>query len=236
VSTIATHLNWGTSYLVHDLYRRFIKGDASEAHYVAIGRLITALLMVIASGLTFVLETAGKSFQLLLAIGAGTGLLYLLRWFWWRVTAWCEIAAMAVSFALAATFFALDKAGRPVDGTTALLLSVAITTVAWVVVAFVGPRTDAATLERFYALVRPAGPGWAAIRARAGLPASPDSLPQQLLGWGLGIAFVYAALFGAGSWLQGHQQVAMVWGVTFVLSGAGLIRLLPRLWAGGTDA
>nr|MCU0649326.1 Na+:solute symporter [Gemmatimonadaceae bacterium] len=236
VSTISTHLNWGTSYLVHDVYRRFVKPSADERHYVAVGRLMTAVLMVIAAGLTFVLETAGKSFQLLLAIGAGTGLLYLLRWFWWRVSAWCEIAAMATSFALAATFFALDKAGRPVEGTTTLLLSVLITTGVWVLVAFVGPQTDRAVLERFYALVRPAGPGWAMIRERAKLPASPDSIPQQLLGWVMGIGFVYAALFGAGSALQGHTTIALVWGVVFVVTGIGLVRLLPSLWAGAADA
>ncbi|MCU0635015.1 MAG: Na+:solute symporter [Gemmatimonadaceae bacterium] len=235
VSTISTHLNWGTSYLVHDVYRRFVKPAADERHYVAVGRLMTAVLMVIASGLTFVLETAGKSFQLLLAIGAGTGLLYLLRWFWWRVSAWCEIAAMGTSFVLAAVFFGLDKAGRPLDGTTTLLLSVAITTVVWVLVAYVGPQTDRTVLERFYALVRPAGPGWRAIRERAGLPASPDSMAQQLLGWVLGVGFVYAALFGSGSALQGHTQIALVWGVVFVVTGIGLVRLLPSLWAGAAD-
>jgi solute:Na+ symporter, SSS family len=235
VSTISTHLNWGTSYLVHDVYRRFMRPDADERHYVAIGRLVTAILMVIAALLTFVLESAGKSFQLLLAIGAGTGLLYLLRWFWWRITAWCEIAAMATSFALAAVFFGLDKIGQPVGATTALLLSVAITTAVWVIVAYTGPRNDPAVLERFYALVRPAGPGWTVVRARAGLPSSPDSLSQQLLGWVLGVAFVYAALFGAGSALQGHTTVASVWAVVFVASGAGLLRLLPRLWAGSGD-
>ena len=99
VSTIVTHLNWGASYLVHDGYRRFVRPDADEAHYVAVGRLVTALLMLVAAGLTFVLDTAQQSFQLLLSIGAGTGLLYLLRWFWWRINAWTEIAAMAASFA-----------------------------------------------------------------------------------------------------------------------------------------
>jgi solute:Na+ symporter, SSS family len=235
VSTISTHLNWGTSYLVHDVYRRFMRPSADERHYVAVGRLVTAILMVIAALLTFVLESAGKSFQLLLAIGAGTGLLYLLRWFWWRITAWCEIAAMATSFALAAVFFGLEKAGQPVGSTMSLLLSVGITTLVWVIVAYVGPRNEPAVLERFYALVRPAGPGWAVVRERAALPASPDSLTQQLLGWVLGVAFVYAALFGAGSALQGHTTIAGVWAVVFVASGAGLMRLLPRLWAGSGD-
>jgi Na+/proline symporter len=98
VSTIATHLNWGTSYLVHDFYRRFLRGGADERHYVLVGRIVTGLLMVAAAGVTYVLDTARASFELMLSVGAGTGLLYLLRWFWWRVNAWCEIAAMASSF------------------------------------------------------------------------------------------------------------------------------------------
>src|SRR5690606_16768896 len=97
VSTLSTHLNWGTSYLVHDLYRRFINTTATERHYVAVGRLVTALLMLLAALLTYVLDTARTSFELLLSIGAGTGLLYLLRWFWWRINAWAEIAAMISS-------------------------------------------------------------------------------------------------------------------------------------------
>ncbi|MEX2153760.1 MAG: sodium:solute symporter family protein, partial [Gemmatimonadaceae bacterium] len=98
VSTLSTHLNWGTSYLVHDFYRQFMNAGASEKHYVLIGRLVTALLMVLAGALTFVLDTARASFELLMSVGAGTGLLYLLRWFWWRINAWSEIAAMASSF------------------------------------------------------------------------------------------------------------------------------------------
>src|SRR5712692_3457130 len=95
VSTLSTHLNWGTSYLVHDFYRRFVRPDASEKHYVFVGRLVTALLMLLAALLTFVLQSARASFELMMSIGAGTGLLYLLRWFWWRVNAWSEVAAMA---------------------------------------------------------------------------------------------------------------------------------------------
>ncbi len=111
VSTLSTHLNWGTSYLVHDIYRRFVKPGAEERHYVMVGRLVTAGLMVVAAFLTFVLDSARESFELLLSIGAGTGLLYLLRWFWWRVNAWSEIAAMASSFVVAIGFFIAKKAG-----------------------------------------------------------------------------------------------------------------------------
>jgi Na+/proline symporter len=109
ISTLATHLNWGTSYLVHDLYRRFLRTDASERHYVLIGRVVTGLLMLLAAGVTFVLDSARESFELLMSIGAGTGLIYLLRWFWWRINAWSEIAAMISSFLLALGFFLAGK-------------------------------------------------------------------------------------------------------------------------------
>src|SRR6266508_4018832 len=111
VSTMSTHLNWGTSYLVHDLYRRFIRPGRDERHYVLAGRIVTALLMVCAASLTFVLDTARSAFQLMLSVGAGTGLIYLLRWFWWRVNAWCEIAVMASSFLIAAGFALAARSG-----------------------------------------------------------------------------------------------------------------------------
>ena len=235
VSTISTHLNWGGSYLVHDFYRRFVRADAAEAHYVMVGRLVTALLMAVAAGVTFVLDTAAASFNLLLSIGAGTGLLYLLRWFWWRVNAWCEITAMISSFVAAVGFFFAAKQGIQV-GHWSLVGTVAITTAVWIATAYLAPATDRATLLSFYERVRPAGPGWRAIRAESGLPASPDSLSQSLLGWVLGCVFVYAALFGVGSLLYGRTAQAVVWVVLFVISGLGLLRLVPRLWASTDDS
>jgi len=229
-STIETHLNWGTSYLVHDFYRRFIRRAASERHYVFVGRVVTALLMVCACLLTFALETAKESFDLILSVGAGTGLIYLLRWFWWRINAWSEVAAMASSFLIALAFFVARRTGHPAAPHVALLSTVAATTVVWLAVTFATRPTDRRTLLSFYRLVRPAGAGWRAIRAETGLTASPDSLPQNLLGWALGCLFVYAALFGAGSVLYGRSEQAAAWIALFVGSGIGLLRLLPRLW------
>jgi len=231
VSTISTHLNWGTSYLVHDLYRRFIRADASERHYVWLGRMVTALLMLLAAGMTFLLESARTSFELLLSIGAGSGLLYLLRWYWWRINAWSEIAAMSVSFLVAVGFFAAGKLGYGVSANTVLLGTVGLTTLAWVSVTLLTRPESDATLVGFYKLVRPAGPGWSDISRKAGVGPSPDSLPQQLLGWILGCTFVYASLFGAGSALFGLTAQATVWGVVWVASGWGLLRVLNRQWA-----
>jgi Na+/proline symporter len=236
VSTISTHLNWGGSYLVHDLYRRFVKPGAEEKHYVMAGRVVTVLLMACAAAMTYVLDTAAESFNLMLSVGAGTGLIYLLRWFWWRVNAWCEIAAMISSFVIAVAFFVAAKTGHPFAAHWSLIGTVAATTIVWVSVAFLSPPTARETLLSFYMLVRPAGPGWTSVRAEAGIAASPDSLPQSFLGWLLGCTFVYAALFGVGSALYGHLGPAAVWAVLFVVSGVGLLRLLPRMWAGSGTA
>lgn len=230
VSTISTHLNWGTSYLVHDLYRRFLKPDAGEHHYVQTGRVVTALLMVLAAGMTFLLESARTSFELLLSIGAGSGLLYLLRWYWWRINAWSEIAAMAVSFVVAIGFFISARMGNPFSGSVVLLVTVFVTTVAWVAVTLATKPESDETLVGFYRLVRPAGPGWSDISRQAGVGASPDSLPQQLLGWILGCTFIYASLFGVGSALYGLTAQALMWGVVWLASGLGLQRVVRAVW------
>ena len=232
VSTISTHLNWGTSYLVHDLYRRFIRNDADERHYVLMGRIVTALLMVLAAGMTFLLETARTGFELLLSIGAGSGLLYLLRWYWWRINAWSEIAAMGVSFSVALGFFVAGRMGNPFAATTVLLVTVFATTFAWIAATLLTKPESEQRLIEFYRLVRPAGPGWGSIPAKAGVGPSPDSISTQLSGWVLGCTFVYATLFGAGSALYGHTAQTVMWGVVWIVSGAGLLRVLSRLWAG----
>ncbi|HEX5581898.1 MAG TPA: sodium:solute symporter family protein [Gemmatimonadaceae bacterium] len=230
VSTITTHLNWGTSYLVHDVYRRFMKPDASEKHYVMMGRVVTALLMVVAAGFTFILDSARQSFELMMAVGAGTGLIYLLRWYWWRINAWSEIAAMVSSFIVAVGFFIAGREGWAVPAHIVLLVTVATTTVVWVAATFLTRPTDHERLVDFYRLVRPAGPGWRRVRASAGLAPSPDSIPTMLLGWVLGIFFIYSALFGAGSFLYGQVAQGTVWLVVFVVTGVGLVRILSRIW------
>lgn len=230
VSTISTHLNWGTSYLVQDVYRRFGRRDADERHYVFVGRVVTGLLMILAAGLTFVLDSARQSFQLMMSVGAGTGLIYLLRWYWWRINAWSEIAAMVSSFAIAIGFFVAEKRGAEVAAHHALLITVAATTVVWIVVTYLTKPTERSRLNEFYRLVRPAGPGWRAVREEVGLAPSPDSVPQMLLGWVLACTFIYAALFGVGSFLYGKTAQGLVWLVLFVLSGGWLVRIMQRIW------
>jgi Na+/proline symporter len=230
VSTISTHLNWGTSYIVHDFYRRFMKPGAEERHYILVGRLVTGALMVVAGLLTFALSTAQASFNLLLSVGAGTGLIYLMRWYWWRINAWSEIAAMVSSFAVAVAFFIAGKNGATIAANTSLLITIAVTTVVWVAATYLTAPTDRSTLVAFFRLVRPPGAGWTPIRGEVGLSGSPDSIAQSLLGWVLGCLVIYAALFGAGSYLYGYTTQGIVWTIVFVVCGAGLIRLIVRLW------
>ena len=230
VSTMSTHLNWGCSYLVHDLYRRFLKPDASERHLVWLSRVMTAVLMVVSGATVFLLSTAGEAFQLLLSIGAGTGLIYLLRWFWWRINAWSEIAAMASSFTIALALFVARKSGLDLSAHAALVWSVALTTVVWVVVTFVTRPADKETLRRFYRTVRPAGRGWAKVIGPEEVTGRRDDLSLALLGWVFGCAFVYSALFGTGALLYGQPLQATVCLAVTVAAAVGLSRVVPRIW------
>ena len=227
-STIETHLNWGTSYLVHDFYRRIIRRDASEHHYVMVGRIVTVLLMVAGVGVTYLLDTAKETFTLLISIGAGTGLIYLLRWFWSRINAWSEISAMCVSFAVSLGFFIAGKMGHGASSTTVLLTTVSVTTTVWLLVTFLTPADDAATLARFYAKVRPAGPGWRKVREAGGLPPSPDSPAQALGSWVLGLASIYGVLFATGAFVYGRTGAGVVWLIVAVAAAIGLVRLVRQ--------
>jgi SSS family solute:Na+ symporter len=235
-STILTHLNWGASYLVHDFYQRFVRRSADERHYIRAGRIATVLLFVASALLTTVFDSAKGNFDLILQIGAGTGLLYLLRWFWWRITAWCEIAAMVSSFGISVVFFICDKTGTLDLSTHAKLVwTVAFTTVCWVATAYLGPQTDRQTLVDFYRKVRPVGPGWTAIRRHSRLETAEEAapaynIPLALAGWTLGCAVIWAALFAVGNFCYGRMGLA--WGLTavFALTSAGLVWVLRQLW------
>jgi Na+/proline symporter len=230
VSTMSTHLNWGCSYLVHDLYRRFLNPDASERHLVWLSRVMTVVLMVVSGATVFLLSTAGEAFHLLLSIGAGTGLIYLLRWFWWRINAWSEIAAMASSFTIALALFVARKFGLDLSSHGALVWSVALTTVVWVVVTFHTKPADTETLRRFYRKVRPAGRGWAKVVGPEEADGPRDSLSLAFLGWVCGCTFVYSGLFGTGALLYGHPLQGAVCLTVTVGAGLGLAWVVPKIW------
>jgi Na+/proline symporter len=240
-STILTHLNWGASYLVHDLYRRFIKKDAEERHYVLAGRLATIVLFFLSSGLVFLLDSAKGAFDIILQVGAGTGLLYLVRWFWWRVNAWCEVVAMISSFLVSALFLILDK--QHIYKTTPermLIITVAVTTICWLLAAYFAPQTDRNTLIDFYRKVRPVGPGWEAIRREAGISKKEaaktgDSLPLSLVGWAAGCAMIWSSLFTVGNFLYGRYGYALALGAVFVISGTVLLKVVSKLWTAKSE-
>ena len=235
-STILTHLNWGASYLVHDFYRRFLKPNGTEKHYVWAGRVTTVLLFLASSGTVYLLDSAKDTFDIILQVGAGTGLLYLLRWFWWRINAWCEVVAMVSSFAISATLLVLKKNGQINLSThEALLLTVGVTTLCWVITAFVTPSTDREKLVSFYRKVRPFGPGWREVREAAGISESEaagthQNIPLALLGWSTGCAAIWAALFAVGMFLYGRFLQAGLLLVVFVVSGLLLLHVINTLW------
>jgi len=236
-STILTHLNWGASYLVHDFYRRFIKKDGTEKHYVAMGRVATIMLFFVSSGVVFVLDSAKDAFDIILQVGAGTGLLYLLRWYWWRINAWCEVVAMISSFVVSVGFIVLGKEGiLTMESAPKLILTVAITTVCWLIAAYLAPQTDRHTLIDFYKKVHPAGPGWEVIRKEAGVSKETakehgDNIPMALLGWVSGCAMTWSALFTLGNFLYGRIEYGIGLSVVFVVSSLVLLMVVKRLWA-----
>ncbi len=240
-STILTHLNWGASYLVHDFYRRFIRGDATEKHYVLMGRLATVGLFILSSGLVFVLDSAKSAFDIILQVGAGTGLLYLLRWFWWRINAWCEVVAMMSSFLVSVGFIVLEKQHiLTLDSAPKLILTIIITTICWVLAAYFGPQTDRQTLVDFYRKVHPSGPGWEPIRLEAGISKkeaeSGESIPMAMVGWVAGCSMIWAALFTVGNFLYGRLGYGFLMLSVFVVSGLVLLRIVTRLWSGQDEA
>jgi solute:Na+ symporter, SSS family len=234
-STILTHLNWGASYLVHDFYRRFIRPDASEKHYVAVGRLCTVLLYVVAAFLSLMLDSAQEAFEILISIGAGTGLLYLLRWFWWRINAWTEVVAMVSSFAVSVFFFAMRKSGNALPFAYTVLFSVAFTTICWLIAAYVTAPTSRERLIEFYRKVHPSGPGWRVIREAAGIREAEaarhsDPMGKAMLGWISGCLTIWMSLFAIGNFLYGRMGLALLQTAIFVVSGLTLLYVVNTLW------
>jgi len=204
MSTISTQLNWGASYLVNDVYRRFWAPGRSERHYAGAGRVATLVIMVISGVVTLNIGTVEGAWKFLLAIGAGTGLVYLLRWYWWRVNAWSEVSAMAAAlvFSLAAQLGFGLSADDPRGFARLLLVTTAATTVVWLVVTYLTPAEPLESLRAFHRRVRVGGPGWRAV--------APDGAGETAIGaglvqWLLGCAVVYLALFGLGGLVLGRR-------------------------------
>ncbi|HRW15676.1 MAG TPA: Na+:solute symporter [Amaricoccus sp.] len=237
MSTISTHLNWGSSYVVNDFYLRFVKPDASEADLVRMGRISTVTLMVLSGFLALALSNALQAFNILLSIGAGTGLIFILRWFWWRINAFTEIAGMVISFLVAIYLQLVHPAlgYEPLSTASSLLLGITITTIGWLAITYMTPPTDEATLRHFYRVLRPAGKGWDPVVARARADGDPiehadaGELPLEILCMLVGTFTVYFTLFAVGYWVYGRVMGAMVLTVLAVAAAFYLFQLWGRL-------
>ncbi|MBD3626824.1 sodium:solute symporter family protein [Cyclobacterium sp.] len=225
MSTLSTHLNWGSSYVVNDFYSRFIKPQASDKELVAVGRISTVGLMVLAALLATVLSNALEAFNILLQIGAGTGLIFILRWFWWRINAYTEISAMIVSFIVAIYFESIhNKLGFwPIPDEMAylkLVFGVSLTTLTWVAVTLLTKPEDDKVLLSFYRKVRPASWGWKKLLAK--YPDEKEEVGQLPMEIGLMLIasiMVYAALFAAGFWIYGQVIAASTATLIAIIGG-----------------
>jgi len=200
MSTISTQLNWGTSYVVNDVYRRFVKPSASERDLVRLSRLCTLGLMAVSLGVTALMETISGAWAFIIEAGAGLGLVLILRWFWWRINAWSEIVAMLA----AAASYAVVKHGTDIPFPQSLFPIVGATTVAWLVATWLTPATDEARLVEFYRRVHPGGPGWARIARLVPEVPGDGGFSHLFAGWAAGVVLVYAALFATGALLLGR--------------------------------
>jgi Na+/proline symporter len=230
MSTVATQLNWGASYLVSDFYRRFVKRDGTEQHYVFASRLATVLLVIISAYVSAQLGSIVSGWEWVLIIGAGTGGVYLLRWYWWRINAWSEIAAMATAIVVTVAL----KWLKPFSGDGVVLFAktslatTALTTVAWIAVTFLTKPEKDDVLVKFYRKVRPYIAGWKAVAQLAPEVPQTRDLGRNLLSWALGCGMVYLALFGSGKMLLGNLGLGIVLLVLAAICAALLSRLMPR--------
>jgi len=219
MSTIATQLNWGASYLVNDFYRRFVKRDATDQHYVSASKVATVLLTVISAVVTFYMDSIGAAWKLLIVTGAGTGAVLLLRWYWWRINAWSEVSAMICAFVVSFLLqlgFGLDT-DQPKQFAWIMIITVSITTIVWLAVTYLTKPESRETLVAFYRRTRPSRSGWAPIAALAPeVKVTSDGL-SNLLDWVAGCVLIYGVLFGVGKLLL-HET-----GIGLLLLGLGLL-------------
>jgi SSS family solute:Na+ symporter len=230
MSTISTHLNWGASYLVNDVYLRFIRPQAGPRSQVLASRVATGVLMVCSLVVMSFLSSVEQGWKVLIGLGAGTGLVFILRWYWWRINAWSEISAMVASLVtsviLTRTGYTLDDLSSPRYAAT-MLITVVVSSVVWLSVTFATRPESDLTLDRFYLRVRPGGPGWRAVAARLGYPN--DRIPGGALSWVnwvAGLAAVYCAVVALGSLLTGSSLRGWLYGAGAIAAFALIQRNL----------
>ncbi|HEV3470213.1 MAG TPA: sodium:solute symporter family protein [Pyrinomonadaceae bacterium] len=239
MSTISTQMNWGSSYLVNDFYRRFVRRGASERHYVFASRVATLVVVLLSVGVTYYMNRITGGWELVMSLGAGTGLVYILRWYWWRVNAWSEISAMAAALAvsLGLQYFSVFDSSTPQGFAQTILTTVGATTLVWLAVTFLTAPVPAEKLEEFYRRTRPAGPGWRRVAAAAGEAERRGEVAPNLLNWALGVGLVYAALFAIGELVFGLWLRAALFALAGAVCGGLMLWNLNRTgWAGLADA
>lgn len=227
MSTISSHLNWGSSYIVNDVYHRFINPQASQKQLVLLGRVSTAIMMLLGAWLALSITSASKAFNYIILLGAGTGLIYILRWFWWRINAYTEIAAMISSFIVAFYFFQFYE-GEMQDYQQ-LLANIIITTIVWLIVTFATRPTDNEVLVSFYNRIKPFSLGWQTVIRHNELSRSNEKLGLKLLAIVLGVVLVYGSLFGVGYWLYDHLLYSFIGLFSAALAGVTLYRIWDRV-------
>jgi len=211
MSTIGTQLNWGASYLVNDFYRRFLVRGADERHYVRVSQVATVLIMLASCVVTYYQDSIGGAWRLLIAVGAGTGSVFILRWFWWRINAWSEVSAMSASFVVSLLLQYAYKFNNddPRDFAWQIIITVACSSVTWLGVTLLTAPESESTLLAFYRRVRPGAALWGPIAARAtDVVPTRDGL-NNLLDWAAGCVLVYSTLFGVGDILFGRTQAGL---------------------------
>jgi Na+/proline symporter len=234
MSTIATQLNWGASYLINDFWRRFVKRDGTEQYYVRASQVATVLLTLISAEITRHMDSIGDAWKILIVTGAGTGGVLLLRWYWWRINAWSEVAAMVCAAVVSVTLqlgFGYDT-DQPKQFALVMLTTVAITTVVWLAVTYLTKPEPQETLVSFYRRTHPSRTGWGPIAALApDVKASSGGL-SNLLDWVAGCTLVYGALFGVGKLLLGDTTSGLLLLALGALGGFVIYRDLSRRgWA-----
>ena len=220
MSTMSTQLNLGASYLVNDFYHRFINKTASEKQLVKVGRLFTLISIIMGAGLGLMLKSAGQAFDLLLMIGAGTGLIYILRWFWWRINAYTEIVAMISSLLVAGYFNFGDSS---LENWQKIVIGAVLTTIVWVLATYFTPPDDEETLRNFVKKVNPGGPGWA--KYSNGISIEPWPVPKGILSMVLGCTAVYGFLLGVGQFIYGETGSGVFIVGVGTLASIGLFKI-----------
>jgi SSS family solute:Na+ symporter len=232
MSTIGTQLNWGASYVINDFYRRFVKRDGRERHYVIASQVVTVLLMIASVIVTFYMTSIQDAWKVLLVTGAGTGTVLLLRWFWWRVNAWSEVSAMIAAAVVSIFLQVVLKwdSGSPRQFAYLMLVTVGVTTVVWLVTTYVTAPEPKEKLIAFYNRVRPEGPGWNRIAAEAGHAAShaEGRLSLQFANWILGVALIYGTLFGIGKLIFKEWVAGALFLLVAIVAGTLITRNLSR--------